>query len=779
MSIKKYLDGTWNLSFTNPDDEKLINTTIEVPSNIEPKLVELGLVDDFYPANTEYSMMKFESVDDWCYTTTFDAEAIDDNYKYQLVFEGIDTIAEVYLNDEKICDCCNMHMTYSLDVAKLLKKKNNKLKVIIRSSQLWAREHIHDMFSTSHENMSYYDSQAYLRKARHQWGWDNAPRLITSGIFRSVYLEKLPLKRFEEVYLFTASVDDDYVKLGANWVYTTDKKNLLNHNIKLSLIDGDKVVFESTCRVLFVQGHIIYKVPRSDVKLWWPTGFGDPNLYTVKLEMFDGDELTATYESSFGIRTLLLEHTPYITADGDGEFVFKVNGEKVFIRGTNWKPLDALASIADKKTREGSALQELVNLNCNMVRIWGGGIYEDEYFFEFCDKNGIMVWQDFMFACEIPPTDEDYCKLVKEEAIQIVKKLRNHPSLATWCGDNENDEIISETCYESQLRPSDSYITRRVLKDAVLHHDSYRTYVDSSPFVADENYVERATEIKHFQTERHLYPATINYAKALRDCKSLFIGETGPIGINSITVNDAIYDREKERAERLWNVRGLQNSRGHQCDGYFCEWRAVGEQMCKHCFGRDFSFAEWKDYTLAVNIICAEVFKDVIEYSRVTRWSKTGVLWWSLADMWPMLFNYSVLDSDLHKKLGYHWIRQSQQEFAIMACREEVDGELCIYAANDTLETVEAEYTITAYDENCVAKDIAFGTCKQDKNSTTLIQRVAEGDAPQLWVIKWKKDGNTYMNHVFTKIASYDVMRSWVKIIGEAGEFADEILELK
>jgi hypothetical protein len=132
-----------------------------------------------------------------------------------------------------------------------------------------------------------------------------------------------------------------------------------------------------------------------------------------------------------------LDWTEDLEEDGTGSFEFFVNGEPIYIRGTNWKPLDPLASLADQKLKTGKALQEIKNLNCNMVRIWGGGIYEDSCFFDFCDRNGIMVWQDFMFACEFPAVDDDYCDLVAREAAYIVKKYRNHPSLAVWCGDND------------------------------------------------------------------------------------------------------------------------------------------------------------------------------------------------------------------------------------------------------------------------------------------------------------------------------------------------------
>lgn len=159
-----------------------------------------------------------------------------------MVFEGIDTIAEVYLNGEKLADCNNMHMTYRIPVEGMLQPTGNTLTVVIRSSELWAREHQRDMYAMPHARNSYYDSQTHLRKARYQWGWDNAPRLLTNGIWRPVYLEALPPCRFDQVYLYTRNITDDQVSLGFSWSYITPAKFLGDHALRYTLYcDGQPV----------------------------------------------------------------------------------------------------------------------------------------------------------------------------------------------------------------------------------------------------------------------------------------------------------------------------------------------------------------------------------------------------------------------------------------------------------------------------------------------------------------------------------------------------------
>ena len=782
METKKYsLDGDWSLSFTLPEDGKRYDTQVTIPCNIEPTLVQLGLIDDYLPCDNEHVSEPFEGVDDWCYTRTFDAPQIASGSKLELVFEGIDTIAEVYLNGEKLCDCQNMHLAYRLDVTDRLLPAGNELRVIIRSSELWARKHPHDMNIVRHSQTSYYDSQAHLRKARHQWGWDNAPRLLTSGIYRSVYLEELPAIRFEEVYAYTEHINENDVWFTVSWRIETSDVSLRDYRIRLSLLDGDRVVHTDTNPLWFIQGAIRFILPRENVKLWWPAGYGEQFLYELKLELIRREECVATYAIPFGVRTVKLIRTEDILDDGTGEFCFEVNGERIFIKGTNWKPLDPLGSLADQKTKTETAMREIIALHCNMVRIWGGGIYEDHAFFDFCDRNGILVWQDFMLACEIPPNEGIFCELLKDEADAIVKKLRNHPSLAVWCGDNENDEMATWTTYESQRRPSHSRATRVVLKNAVLLHDPMRCYVESSPFVSDLNHVTRYTTKQYHQPERHLYPDILEGAAELRACRGLFLGETGPIQLNAISPNPRMLERERARAERLWDCKEeLPWSDHHQNNGYFRAWRLGGKRVCEAYYGRDFDFSEWKDYLLAVNVACSEVFKDLIEYCRATRPQKTGILWWSLYDMWPMLFNYSIIDCDGVRKLPYYWIEKSQQDFALMAVRRELGGEVALYAANDTMDVHTARYTVTAYDKDCNGTLLLQGDWTQAKNSNAKIVPLTVGEVTALLIIKWEENGKTYANHFFTsREMPFDCMKAWVKIIERECEFSETPIELQ
>ena len=758
------LNGTWELSFSMPGDGRRVEIPATVPGNVELAMEEQGILADCMPADNAHAASAFEQIDDWTYIRRFDAPNFEAGWTQELVFEGIDTIAEIYLNGEKQYDAQDMFMTHRIDIRKNLLAKGNTLKVVLRSAMLWARKQQYDILAVSREHTCY-AGQPYLRKARHEWGWDNAPRLLTSGIYRDVYLESLPPERFDEVYLYTARVKEETVDLGMVWNFVTPRVDLSAYRLRCTLSYQGKTAYETEMPVDFPRGALRFSVPRNKIALWWPRGFGDANLCDVALEMYNGTERISLWTSKWGIRTLRLERSEDILPNGDGEFVFIANNQRVYINGTNWKPLDALHSRADAKVDR--ALELVLDLNCNMVRIWGGGIYEDHPFFDFCDRNGIMVWQDFMFGCEFPPVDAWYQEAVARETRQIVEKLRNHPSLAVWCGDNEDDECLTWTHGDSTILPSDNKISRWTLRECVLRYDPYRSYVESSPYASDANICDRrAGNVSHIQPEAHLYPATKHFGESLRACKSLFIGETGPIAINAMTDNPRIFAREQARATRLWNTPidpSRMTNALHQWDDYFCTWRQTGRELCENWYGQDFPVSQWQDYCLAVNIICADVFKDVIEYCRTERWRKTGVIWWSLVDMWPMLFNYSVVDSDFHKKLPYFWIRQSQQFFALMIVRKECGGEAALYAANDTLCRHQGDYSIQAIAADGSQRTVAIGCYDESANSSRLLQQLPERNGQELWIIEWTEDGRRFYNHFVTGAKPYDfaAWRAW------------------
>ncbi len=760
------LDGGWTLSFTHPVTGQCLRVPATVPGNVEIDLEREGLIDDPYPPDDVGAMRDSERVDDWTYETRFDAPPANTGETVHLVFEGIDTIADVTLNGEQVLRCENMFIPHSAEVTGKLKSKGNALAVRIYSPELFARRFTHDAFQVAREHRQ---AAAYLRKARHMWGWDNAPRLLSAGIWRPAYVLVRPAIRFSEVYAYTKKVTEDSVAIGVNWAIDTPDVDLSPYSGRLVLSLDGEVAHESEFNVDFIAGRVDCNLPRESVRLWWPYGYGEPSLYDLSLQLLKDGIVVAQWGTRFGIRELDLIRTEVTNEKGEGEFVFVCNGERIYVRGTNWKPKDALHSRAARRVR--GALDLCVDLHCNMVRVWGGGVYEDHDFFDYCDEHGLLVWQDFMFACEFPPRDESFQKAVAREAEAVVKRLRNHASLALWCGDNEVDSTFGwGTLIPSHLLPSHNEITRKVLRDAVLSHDPYRPYVPSSPYVNDEIVVSRrlpGARPSAFSPESHLYPGNEGFRAAYRSSPAHFLGETGPFFINAMSQTPEIVARELPRARRLWDVpmagRPYTLDR-HQTDGHFLTWKDAARKRLRHFFGREFSIEPWEELATGINIICADMFKFAIEHSRCRRWRKTGVLWWSLMDMWPMMFNYSVVDYQSRtKNPPYAWIRQSQQPFCLMVHDVEGNGRHCLFAANDTRESLAGRYRILAVGAEGQERELVSDEFAVEANRTEALREVSAPDAPALWILEWQAEDRLYHNHFVwgEPPFPFEVYREW------------------
>lgn len=765
MHSRTQLHDHWMLSFTHPVTGAHHTFPATVPGNIEIDLQREGLIGDPYPADNVMAMRDWDRVDDWVYATEFDAPQHQAGETVQLVFEGIDTIADVSLNGKDVLRCENMHIPHTVDVTDRLKPQANSLEVRIHSPELHARRF---SYAAGQVSRPVRQAEAYLRKARHMWGWDNAPRLLSAGLWRPVRLEVLPPIHFRDVYLHTQQVRKDTVCIGCNWQIETPDLDLSAYHGVLRLCRDGKVEHAVDFEVDFTAGRIRWELPAGSVDLWWPRGYGDPVLYDASLSLFRGEETVAEWNCRFGIRDLKLRMTDTTNAAGDGELVFVCNGEKIYINGTNWKPLDAMHSRAEARVRR--ALDLCLDLNCNMVRIWGGGVYEGHDFFDICDEHGLLVWQDFMFACEFPPRDQFYQDMVAREAEITIKRLRNHVSLAVWCGDNEVDSMFFwGVSIPKHFLPSDNVITRKVLQNAVLDHDPYRSYVPSSPYVSDavarERWLPEDRRSDITSPEHHLYPRDEQFRDAFRNSAAHFLGETGPFFINAMSQSPDIIERELPRARRLWDVpiEGGYTLDRHQTDDHFLTWKDATRQRLLHLFGREFELEPWDDLALGANILCGEIFKFTIEYFRVNKWRRTGVLWWSLLDMWPMMFNYSVVDYNFRpKQPTYNWIRRSQQPLCLMVV-ENIEGKPELFAANDMLAAHSGSYRIVSVDEHGKEEERSEGRFHAAPNVSQSLGAMSPGVGHELWILEWTTGGRTAFNHyVFAKPPiSFEVYREW------------------
>ena len=744
------IDNNWQVTFEHPESRVTHTIPMGVPGNFALDLAAAGLIkfEEIMPAGSSEKIRLFEKVAKWHCRTTFNAPLHARESKVILVFNGIDTIAEIKLNGKLLGRAENMFIRHRFDVTDKLRDGANELEVIITDPV----RHAETMELDALAYWTPFDSFTnYIRRTRCLMSWDNAPRLLTGGLWRSVELiEKAPFG-FDDCYIYTRNVSKDLktANVGIHFFvdFPEEKRCSLTGKITISF-DGREALthdFEVTRHY-----YTFHNFELNDPELWWPRGYGKANLYDVKLELFDNGKLLAARVLRTGIRFVIFNYCDMIAPDGSGEFIFHCNHQKIYCRGTNWKPIDAIYSrITPERLRQ--ALDLAIECNCNMVRVWGGGIYEEQSFFDYCDEQGLAVWQDFMMACEFPLQSEENQLLMAQEAKAIIKELRNHPSLFLWCGDNEVDKgVFRPVRFPDSVVPSDNIITRRTLPDMIKRFDPFRFYLPSSPYICDALARDREGDYQEKAPSLHLYVDHSIYHASLRRYPSRLLAETGPIGFSAFSETPAIVEAERERFERLWDAQAPASNPpgcGHQSDIYFTLCTGKIKAALKYEFGRDFKASELDTIAPAINFTVAEVFKDAIEYYRMNKWQRTGVIWWSLLDMWQMMFNYSVVDSEMKPKLPFYWIKQSQQDICFMFDRSD-DGTIVLRYANDTLEAKKIAFKIYSCDpETGKMELIAENTAQLEANASgSVIENLNAGNA-KLLLAEWENGGKVCYNH--------------------------------
>ncbi len=410
-----------------------------VPGTIHTDLLNNKQIEDpFYRTNEKD--LQWIDKKDWVYETTFvvSKETIKKD-RTVIHFNGLDTYADVYLNGKLILEAFNMHREWTIDVKKQLKVGRNNLKVYFHSPikkglELYdASPYSYPANNDQSENGDLKDKKVsvFTRKAGYHYGWDWGPRFVTSGIWRSIELRSWNHLNIESVYIKQPEVNAALAKLEADILI--EAQDLINAEVIISYAAGQTVAANKT--VVLKKGHNRVSIPFeiANPKLWWSQGLGAPNMYDFNVQVVVQGSAISNKIISTGLRSVKLVREE----DKDGEsFMFELNGVRVFAKGANYIPNDSFLPRVKKSDYE-KVVADAVNANMNMLRVWGGGIYEDNYFYELCDRNGIMVWQDFMFACSMYPGDDAMLKNIQQEAIDNVVRLRNHPSIVLWCGNNE------------------------------------------------------------------------------------------------------------------------------------------------------------------------------------------------------------------------------------------------------------------------------------------------------------------------------------------------------
>lgn len=482
------LDKGWEFSQAGSNEWM----SARVPGTVHQDLLDHGrLPDPFYGMNEQ--KVQWVEKEDWLYRTVFTVTA--DQLKSDaawLTFEGLDTYADVYLNGSLLLKADNMFVGHKLAVKDVLREGENRLMIRFRSpveetAPQWDTDGFNYPADNDHSEKR---MSVYTRKAPYSYGWDWGIRLATSGIWRPVKLTFCNGAAIDDFFVCQQEVTEQVAKvdnqLEINNVTSTPKEA----QVKVVYAYGEQA--DTLTRTVVLQpGKNSLSMPAWIEKphLWMPNGWGDPALYTFTATVsVDGKEV-ASREEAIGLRSIRV----VMEDDKDGKsFYFEVNGKPMFAKGSNYIPGDALLPNMTGE-RYARLFEDIRAANMNMVRVWGGGIYEDDRFYEEADRNGILVWQDFIFACTTYPHDPTFLKRVSEEAVYNMRRLRNHASLVMWCGNNEIYEGMRYWGWKDKYSPvvwkemTEGYdvLFRQLLPELVAANDPGRFYMHGSPYEAN------------------------------------------------------------------------------------------------------------------------------------------------------------------------------------------------------------------------------------------------------------------------------------------------------
>ncbi len=725
-----------------------------VPGNFELDMMKAGLIEDIYYGENVIKAQKLEDRHLW-YAATFTLEDIANTDSF-LTFGGIDAVSEIYLDGELLGKTDNMLIphVFSLDGVAVGK---HEIVVHILPVTLYSQDHPTPLGCKA---LSYNLDSLALRKAPYMYGWDIMPRIISGGLWKPVTVEYLPKNRIEEVYHYTQSLCGTAATLQASIRVISDVLNPNELTYTVEGICGESRFFGSAAMFGSVRS---IQISLPEAKLWMPKNYGAPNLYDVTVTLYHNGVACDRKTFSFGIRTVELERTSL--AGDDGEFCFRVNGQKIFCMGSNWVPPDAFPSRHNEYQKRG--LEMLADLNCNIVRCWGGSVYPDEEFYDFCDQNGILVWQDFSMACGIYPNDNEFLNKLEIEAKAVVCALRNHPSLLIWSGDNECDDAYCESSVQQDKRvirrldPNDNAITRTLLPRIVRENDPCRPFLPSSP------YRDPAAVAGCHPSEEHLWgPRDFFKGEFYSTAPAHFASETGYHGCPSPATLKRFIPQEHLLN---WGDSGvcddpvwlLHAACMEPFPGATFSYRIpLMTSQVERIFGK--ASDELADYALQSQISQAEAKKYFIERFRIGKWRRTGIIWWNIIDGWPQISD-AVVDWYGCKKLAYHYIKTSQMPFCMMV-DEPKNGALTLCAVNDTCENKTVRYTVTNL---ATGRDVLAGECTVIPDTTARIAVFPE-EAGACYLIRWAGDscGKNHFTAAIGEGIDLDAYSQWMKQIG-------------
>ena len=665
-----------------------------VPGCVQTDLLYNKKIEDpFYRTNEE--KLQWIGEKEWEYTTTFiaDKEILLKN-KVELVFQGLDTYADVYLNDKLILSADNMHRTWRIECKSNLKEGNNLLRinfhsVITKGMELRRNSQIPLFQYANNDQEELLENRVsiYVRKAGYNFGWDWGPRFVTVGIWKPIMLEAWNTAKIDAIQYITKSIENNKAQMSANIEILSlknGKANILLSTNKETLIQKELLLTEGLNKL-----SIDFVIDKP--KLWWSNGLGKPNLYTFNCKLSINNQDTDEKDVTTGIRTLK------VVTDKDqyGKSMYVVlNGTPVFMKGANYIPMDNFTNRVTDSDYE-YMIKSAADANMNMLRLWGGGYFEKDVFYNLCDKYGILIWHDMLFACGTYPADDKYCISVFEEIKDNIKRIRNHPSIALWSANNEVEIAYYSWGWKGQLNNVQQVIQEaninklfhEVIPAAIFSVDSTRYFHPTSPNTGYNNIGEGMGDVHYW---------SVWHGKAPFESYNSNVGRfMSEYGFQSYPEMESVKQFTLPE-DRTLDSKVMQ---AHQrCMSDEMKDKGYGNRLIK--FYMDQYYKNPKDfnsYLYVSQLLQAKGDKMAIEAHRRNMPKCMGTLYWQINDCWPVA-SWSSIDYYGRWKALHYTVREVYKEQLISTIIE--DGKVNVYVVSDRLKPIIGNLELSLIDFN-------------------------------------------------------------------------------
>ncbi len=641
-----------------------------VPGTVHTDLMSNNVIaDPFYRMN-ENDVQWIDS-HQWLYKREFAVSpSLLKEDSVQLVTEGLDTYASIRINRKNVAETSNMFIEHRFDVKKFLRSGRNTIEILFDSPTVRSKalEKKHGAL-----RVALGPHRVYVRKAQYSFSWDWGPKLTTSGIWRNISLQAFSSGRLKNPFAKIISVtkEEAVVELSVEVERLSvrspsDKKDSLQLR---AFVAGEDSSGEHTAKVHGNSAKLTLHILHP--KLWWPNGYGEQPMYKAVLSLLRDEEEIDEIEVPFAIRTVRLLQEK----DKEGtSFVVEINSEKIFCKGADWIPSDNFLPRIPDSTYE-RLLRLAKDAHMNMIRVWGGGIYEQDVFYNLCDRLGLMVWQDFMYACGAYPEASWFLKQAKDEAESVVNRLRNHPSVVVWCGNNECEWLF---CTENPDKTPDDMsgakIFRDILPAACSKYDGTRPYWRSSPF--GEGFPNAESNGNHHQWT--VWSAWKDYKEYEND-NARFVTEFG----FQAPANRKTFEEVTIAADRHPQSQVMEHH-NKQVEG---TERLVRFQAAHYKVATDFD-----EFIYKGQLVQAEALKCAVEHWRRRKFNTAGSIFWQLNDCWPVS-SWAVVDSALRPKAGYYFAKKFFSP--VLMSFKRIGNTLEVWVTNDMLKDVDGKIELS------------------------------------------------------------------------------------